>query len=98
MVYEFQGFINRYNRIDTPSGSFNFCGKKRSLILAHLKDFFAIHCTKHYTEFELLHGAGIFFKHIKPIFFMSTIDKIIPVSIVLYEFDFSLDFESWFCQ
>ena len=79
----FQGYRNKYNWQSCPSGSFNLCEiycLQRSLILAHLKDFF-INSLKPSHEFEILlfdQGRTYFLNTSK-----FTINNIIPISIAL---------------
>ena len=57
IIILFQGYRNRNNLIGRRSGSYNFLKKnKKSLILAHLKDFYQF--TNPFHEFELLSGAS----------------------------------------
>ena len=53
-----QGYRNRYNLIDRPNGSSNFCEQTKVFyfIFAHLKDLYKF--TKLFLEFEQWPGAA----------------------------------------
>ena len=94
-----QGYRNRYNLIDRPSGSYNFC----EIILAHLKDLLSnsLYLSKKLNCCIIVAAVwpGTFFFKTQNSFssFMLTIDKIIPVSIALIHVIFfqSFPFQLW---
>jgi hypothetical protein len=77
---EDQGYRNRYNLIDRPSGNGNFGEKNKGL----WKILFFYQFTKPFQQFEQ-NVQRTFLNLTKVLFYMSTINKMIHVSIALPE-------------